>query len=31
MVGPARAACAERARREGLSFELDAPITLDDQ
>jgi sugar phosphate isomerase/epimerase len=29
-VRPALAACAERARREGLAFELDAPITLDD-
>ncbi|MFC6953608.1 hypothetical protein [Halorubellus litoreus] len=28
-VRPALAACAERARREGLAFELDAPITLD--
>ncbi|MFP8956248.1 hypothetical protein ACLI4Y_05930 [Natrialbaceae archaeon A-CW3] len=26
---PALAACAERAEREGLSFELDAPITLE--
>lgn len=30
-VRPAIAACAERARREGLAFELDAPITLDDE
>jgi len=30
-VRPALAACAERARREGLSFELDAPIALDDE
>ncbi|NHN40354.1 hypothetical protein G9C85_01715 [Halorubellus sp. JP-L1] len=30
-VRPALAACAERARREGLAFELDAPITLDDE
>jgi sugar phosphate isomerase/epimerase len=29
-VRPALAACAERAHREGLAFELDAPITLDD-
>ncbi|USZ72893.1 hypothetical protein [Natronosalvus halobius] len=28
-VRPALEACAERADREGLSFELDAPITLD--
>ena len=28
-VRPALAACAERAEREGLSFELDAPITLE--
>lgn len=30
-VRPALAACAERAHREGLTFELDAPITLDDE
>jgi hypothetical protein len=29
-VRPALAACAERARREGLAFELDAPMTLED-
>lgn len=29
-VRPALAACAERAAREGLSFDLDAPITLAD-
>lgn len=28
-VRPALSACAERARREGLAFELDAPITLE--
>lgn len=29
-VRPALAACAERAEREGLSLELDGPISLDD-
>ncbi|WIV67178.1 hypothetical protein [Natrialbaceae archaeon AArc-T1-2] len=29
-VRPALAACAERAEREGLRFELDAPITIAD-
>ena len=29
-VRPALEACGERARREGLSFELDAPISLED-
>ncbi len=29
-VRPALAACAERATREGLAFELDAPISLDE-
>ena len=28
-VRPALAACAERAEREGLAVELDAPITVD--
>lgn len=28
-VRPALAACAERAEREGLALELDAPITLE--
>lgn len=28
-VRPALAACAERAEREGLTFDLDAPITLE--
>lgn len=28
-VRPALAACRERARRDGLAFELDAPITLE--
>lgn len=28
-VRPAIAACAERAEREGLTFDLDAPITID--
>lgn len=28
-VRPALAACAERADREGLTFDLDAPITLE--
>ncbi|WP_435358132.1 hypothetical protein [Haloarchaeobius sp. DFWS5] len=28
-VRPALSACAERAQREGLAFELDAPITVD--
>ena len=28
-VRPALAACAERADREGLAFELEAPITID--
>ena len=28
-VRPALAACAERAAREGLTFDLDAPITLE--
>ena len=28
-VRPALAACGERARREGLAFELDAPISLE--
>jgi sugar phosphate isomerase/epimerase len=30
-VRPALSACAERARREGLTFELDAPITLESE
>ncbi|WP_440990207.1 hypothetical protein [Haloarchaeobius baliensis] len=29
-VEPALSACAERARREGVGFELDGPISLDD-
>lgn len=29
-VEPALEACAERAAREGISLELDAPISLDD-
>lgn len=29
-VEPALSACAERARREGVDFELDGPISLDD-
>lgn len=28
-VEPALSACAERARREGVGFELDGPISLD--
>ncbi|MCT9096517.1 hypothetical protein [Haloarchaeobius sp. HME9146] len=28
-VRPALSACAERARREGVTFELDGPISLD--
>ncbi|WP_267639342.1 hypothetical protein [Haloarchaeobius amylolyticus] len=29
-VEPALSACAERARREGVAFEVDGPISLDD-
>ena len=29
-VEPALSACAERARREGVAFELDGPISIDD-
>ncbi|WP_435349399.1 hypothetical protein [Haloarchaeobius sp. HRN-SO-5] len=29
-VEPALSACAERASREGVAFELDGPISLDD-